>query len=135
MSHAQVWSLEEAIVAVLYSAAAIDGSLEEREREELLHCERRSKTLASLTHQDLSALNARVVERLRYGGGTLADACAMLSPEFRLPVFALALDLMMADGDLAPGEADFVNTLVLRLNLSGVDVERVSEVIVLKNSV
>lgn len=129
------WSLEEALVAVLYSGAAIDGPLEEREREALVHFERRSRTLSLLSHQDLSALNARVVDRLRYGGGTLANACATILPELRLPVFGLALDLMLADGELDSGEADFVNTLVLRLGLDGADIERVSEVMVLKNSV
>lgn len=129
------WSLEEALVAILYSAAAVDGPLAEREREELLHFERRSRTLSSLSHQALSALNARVVERLRYGGGTLADACATISLGLRLPIFALALDLMLGDGELDSGEADFVNTLVLRLGLEGPDIERVSEVMAPKNSV
>ena len=53
--------------------------------------------------------------------------------EMRLSTFAHALDLALADGELTADEADYLNTLILYLELDRDDVERVADVIVLKN--
>ena len=130
-----VWSLEQALVAVFYSAASVDGDVDEREREEILAFERRSRTLRGLKPEELKAVNRDVVDRLRYGEGSLAAACATLPAELRLAVFAQALDILLADGELKDTEADFVNTLILELKLDGQDVEEIAEVLAIKNSV
>ncbi len=130
-----VWTLEQALVAVLYSAASVDGDVDEREREEMLGFERRSRTLRGLSPEALRAVNREVVDRLRYGEGSLAAACAALPVEMRLPVFAQALDVLLADGALKDTEADFVNTLVIELKLDGQDVAGIAEVLAIKNAV
>lgn len=130
-----VWTLEQALVAVLYSAACVDDDVDEREREQMLAFERRSRTLRNMSPEELRAVNREVVDRLRYGEGSLAAACAALPPELRLGVFAQALDVLLADGALKDTEADFVNTLLLELKLDGQDVAGIAEVLAIKNSV
>lgn len=130
-----VWTLEQALVAVLYSAASVDGDVDEREREEMVAFERRSRTLKRLKPEELKAVNREVVDRLHYGEGSLAAACAALPAELRLPVFAQAFDVLLADGALKDTEADFVNTLILALKLDRQDVERIAAALAIKNSV
>jgi hypothetical protein len=43
------------------------------------------------------------------------------------------MDLVLADGDLNQDEADFLNALILHLKLDREGVERVADVIMLKN--
>ena len=130
-----VWSTQEAIVAILASAAKADGAVAEVEREALLAIEHRTKALKQLSASELSALNRRVTQRLRYGEGTLAQACATLPDQMRAPVFALAMDLMLADGALTEAEADFVNASVLAHDLEGPQVEAIAEEITIKNAI
>jgi hypothetical protein len=59
----------------------------------------------------------------------------MLPPALRLPVFAQALDIILADGDLTQRESAFLNRLAASLQLSEPDVRRIADVIVLKNTV
>jgi hypothetical protein len=70
---------------------------------------------------------------MRGGRAMLRGACAALPAEIRLPVFAHALDLVLADGELNEDEAKFLDALVLDLDLHRDDVERIANVIELKN--
>lgn len=127
------WSAPEAFVAVLFSAVTCDGELAPVEHEELLALVHRSRALKSLTPQQLSVLNTQVLERLRSSDNGLQEACQALPAEARLPVFAHALDLVLADGELNEDEADFLNAIILYLKLDRADVERIADVMVLKN--
>lgn len=127
------WSTPEAFVAVLLAAVTCDGDLAAIEHEELLALAHRSRALMSLTTRQLSELNVKVIGRLRDEEEALAQACAAIPEEMRLSLFAHALDLVLADGDLNQDEADFLNALILNLNLDRDGVERVADVITLKN--
>lgn len=128
-----VWSVPEAFIAVLFAAATCDGELASVEHEELLALVHRSRALKSLTPQQLGAINVKVAARLRDSDTALQEACVSLPDEMRLPAFAHALDLVLADGELNEEEADFLNALILHLKLHRDDVERVADVIVMKN--
>lgn len=129
------WSVPEAFLTVLFGAATCDGDLAAVEHEELLALVHRSRALKSLTAKQLSELNEKIINRMRGSEVALRDACSELPAEMRLPAFAHALDLVLADGELNQDEADFLNGLILNLNLDRADVERVADVIVMKNSV
>ncbi len=105
------------------------------EHEELLALVHRSRALKSLSAKDLSALNTTAARRLREEPDALRGACRTVPEDLRLAVFAHALDLVLADGELTEDEADFLNTLILHLGLNRDGVERVSDVIVLKNRI
>lgn len=127
------WSAPEAFVAILFSAVTCDGELTAIEHEELLALAHRSRALKTLSRQELAVLNTTVLDRLRAEETALADACGALPEEMRLAAFAHALDLVLADGELNIEEADFLNALILNLKLDREDVQKVADVIVLKN--
>lgn len=130
---AEAWTAPEAFVAVLFSAVTCDEEVNQIEHEELLALAHRSRALRAMTPSQLGQLNAKVIERLRGNSEALGEACAALPEDARLPAFAHALDLVLADGELVEDEADFLNTLILHLKLNRDDVERVADVMVMKN--
>lgn len=127
------WSIPEAFVAILLAATTCDGDLAGVEHEELLALVHRSRALKSLSMTELSDLNMKVMARLQDEPDALARACAALPEEMRLAMFAHALDLVLADGELTIDEADFLNALILDLKLDREGVAKVADVIVLKN--
>ena len=130
---AVAWSKEEAFLAVLFAAATCDGRLSSEEHEELLALVHRSRVLKVLSTDQLATINVTIALRLRDTDTALRDACVALPEEMRPTAFAQALDLVLADGQLSEDEADFLNTLILHMQLSGADVERIADVILLKN--
>ena len=129
----EAWSAPEAFVTVLLAAVTCDGGVAAPEHEELLALVHRSRALKSLTTAQLSELNIKAIARLRDQPDALAEACAALPEDMRLTVFAHALDLVLADGELSIDEADFLNALLLALKLNREDVAKIADVIVLKN--
>ena len=130
---AVAWSKEEAFLAVLFAAATCDGTLSGEEQEELLALVHRSRVLKVLSTDQLAAINVTIASRLRDADTALRNACVALPEEMRLTAFAHALDLVLADGQISDDEADFLNTLILHMHLSGADVERIADVMLLKN--
>lgn len=129
----EAWSVPEAFITVLLAAVSCDGEMAAVEHEELLALVHRSRALKSLSINQLADLNIKAVGRLRDQPGALAEACAALPPDARPSVFAHALDLVLADGELTIDEADFLNALILNLKLDRQDVAKIADVIVLKN--
>lgn len=129
------WTLQELLVAILFLAASADGDLDKVEQAEILALQRRSKSFQALKPLELAALNRRIVDSVRYGGLTLAQACAALAADARLPAFALALDLMLSDGELTRKESDFVDMLTLHLNLESGAVTQIAEVMAIRHRI
>jgi uncharacterized tellurite resistance protein B-like protein len=130
------WTPQEALFAVLFSAAVCDGGLDRIEQETLLALIHRSRALKALGDEELEDINASVSAKLHgREDEALEEACKALPPAPRLPLFALALDIILADGDLTQQEAAFLNRLAAGLQLSESDVRRVADIIILKNTV
>jgi len=128
------WSEATAYFAVLFAAATCDGKLAREEHEAMLAMTHRARVLKDLSQDQLAALNTFVVDRFREEGeAALVNACAALSAEMRLPVFAQALDIIVCDGALSTEESAYLNRLVAALRLGRADVERVADVIFVKN--
>jgi tellurite resistance protein len=127
-------SIPEAFITVLFAAVMADGEMSSEEHEEMLALVHRSRALKTLKQEQLVEINRRVVARLRDDENALQAACAALPQDARAPVFAHALDLVLADGELSEDEADFLNGLILHLDLPGEEVERIADVMALKNS-
>lgn len=127
------WTIPEAFVAVLFAAVTCDGDLAAVEHEELLALVHRSRALKSLSVNELAEINTKILGRLREAETALQDACKSLPEEMRLPLFAHAVDLVLADGELKQDEAEFLDALVRHLGLDRESVERVASVIALKN--
>jgi uncharacterized tellurite resistance protein B-like protein len=131
MTPDQAASTREAIMAVLLMAMVSDGRVKPLEDEVLHATLKRSRTLACLGEKDLHTLEARVASRL--AETTLATAAAHIPEPLRLPLFAQALDLLLADGELSEAEADFVNGLIIHLNINRDDAEPILDVLAVKN--
>ncbi len=122
---------EDAVMAVLLLARTCDGRLPPREEEAFLSKIKRSRVFRALGERGLRDLERSVANRLNEI--SLPQACAAVPPDLRAPLFAHAFELLLADGDLNEAEADFTNALILALDLTRTDVERIVDVITMKN--
>lgn len=130
------WTPQEALYALLFSATVCDGGLERIEQETLLVLIHRSRALKALGDEELEDLNASVSAKLHgREKEALEEACQALPSALRLPLFAQALDIVLADGDLTQKDSAFLNGLAANLQLSEPDVRRIEDVIILKNTV
>jgi uncharacterized tellurite resistance protein B-like protein len=127
------WSVPEAFLCLLLSAAAADGNVALEEQAEIYALARRSRALKSVAPNQLAAANASVNQRLKARPNGLQEACESLPMDMRLPVFAHCVDIILADGALLPVEADFLNKVMAFLGLDPNDGKRVMEVMLVKN--
>lgn len=126
------WTIPEAFLCVLISAAMADGDFNTEERDTIMLLARRSRALNSLTPQDLATANNTVNERMSNRPNALQEACDTLPADMCLPVFAHCVDIILSDGQLLQTEAQFLHGLVPLLDLNQDEARRVMEVLLLK---
>lgn len=129
------WSIPEAFLCLLFSAAFADGVVADVEKEEIFALTHRSRALKSLTPGQLAEINAAINQRLATRPNGLEEACGSLPTEMRLPVFAHCVDIVLADGELVQTEADFLNRVVAGMGLDPAEAQKVMDVMVTKNRV
>jgi uncharacterized tellurite resistance protein B-like protein len=127
------WSVPEAFLCLLLSAAAVDGNVALEEQGEIYALARRSRALKSVNPAQLAAANTSVNQRLKSRPDGLQEACQSLPADMRLPVFAHCVDIILADGSLLPVEADFLNKIMAFMAIDAADGKRVMEVMLVKN--
>ena len=127
------WSVPEAFLCLLLSAAAADGNVSLEEQAEIHALARRSRALKTVNPNQLAAANAAVNQRLKSRPNGIQEACESLPVDMRLPVFAHCVDIILADGALLPVEADFLNKIMSFLGIEAADGKRVMEVMLVKN--
>ncbi len=127
------WSVPEAFLCLLLSAAAVDGNVALEEQTEIHALVRRSRALKSVNPNQLAEANTSVNERLKNRPNGLQEACQSLPSDMRLPVFAHCVDIILADGSLLPIEADFLNKIMAFMAIDAADGKRVMEVMLVKN--
>jgi uncharacterized tellurite resistance protein B-like protein len=127
------WSIPEAFLCLLLSAAAADGNVAQEEQVEIQALARRSRALKTVSASQLAAANATVTQRLKDRPNGLQEACESLPMDMRLPVFAHCVDIVLADGALLAIEAEFLNKMMAYLGLDANDGKRILEVLLVKN--
>ena len=127
------WSVPEAFLCLLLSAAAADGNVSLEEQAEIHALARRSRALKSIAPSQLANANASVNQKLKNRPNGIQEACESLPMDMRLPVFAHCVDIILADGALLPVEAEFLNKISSFLGLEAADAKRVMEVLLVKN--
>lgn len=127
------WSVPEAFLCLLLSAAAADGNVALEEQAEIYALARRSRALKTVNANQLAGANAAVNQRLKARPNGLQEACESLPMDMRLPVFAHCVDIILADGALLPIEAEFLNKIMAFLGIEAADGKRVMEVMLVKN--
>ncbi len=127
------WSIPEAFLCVLLSAAIADGHLSIEEQAEIEALSRRSRALKSISPSQLAAANATINLRLKSRPNGLREACESLPTDMRLPLFAHCVDIVLADGLLLPLEVEFLNRIIMFLGIDPSEGKRVMEVLLIKN--
>src|SRR5262245_40664565 len=127
------WSVPEAFLCLILSAASVDGTVSLEEQGEIYALARRSRALKSVNANQLAQANATVTQRLKNRPNGLQEACESLPFDMRLPVFAHCVDIILSDGALLPIEADFLNRIMSYLGIEAADGKRVMEVMLVKN--
>jgi len=126
------WSIPEAYLGILVSAAVADGGFHVEEQQEIMVLARRSRALASLSAPELAAANEKVNDRLQSRPEALKEMCDTLPADMCLPVYAHCVDIILSDGELQASEAQFLERLVPMLDIDPESARRVMEVLLLK---
>ena len=113
---------EEAFMALLLSAVWIDRKDDAREIEAKRVLEKRSRTLAALSPDQIKAIKERlrprtIPDRINH---LIEDACSSLAAEkvdVRLSIFAHCVDMVFADRRVDKLEKSFLTELIRRLSL------------------
>lgn len=127
------WSVPEAFLCLLLSAAMSDGHMAVEEQAEIETLSRRSRALKPYSVSQLATVNANISLRLRTRPEGLREACESLPTDMRLPLFAHCVDIVLADGVLLPVEVDFLNRVMKHLSIDPAEGRRVMEVLLIKN--
>ncbi|MEL6754189.1 MAG: tellurite resistance TerB family protein [Pseudomonadota bacterium] len=131
--HQSDWTIPEAFLCLILSAAFADGEVSAEEQEEIRAIAHRSRTLKSMDANELAEANRIVLQRRKDRPDWLGEACEALPREMHLSVFAHCLDITLADGALVPAEAAFLEQLVAVLGILPGDAELITKVLTMKN--
>lgn len=125
----------EAFLCIVSLAAVADRGMTVLESDRLQQLTRHWWESGVLREDEVNDLHSAVGARLREGSeAALQAAGAALPVSCRLPVFAQALDIMLANGVLTPAEATFSDALESALSLEASEARKIRECMALKNA-
>ncbi len=127
------WTIPEAFLCLILSVAFADGNVSLEEQEEIRAIAHRSRTLKGMSQNELAAANKTILERRDNRPNWLDEACSALPSDMHLSVFALCLDIALADSVLLPTEAEFLQELLSRLHITEEEAQLLTKVIAAKN--
>ncbi|MEL7479952.1 MAG: tellurite resistance TerB family protein [Pseudomonadota bacterium] len=127
------WTIPEAYLCLIISAAFSDGDLAPEEKQEIAALVTRSRTMKRLSQSELAKVNQTVNQRMQERKEGLEQACQALPSDMRLSVFAHCVDIVLADGELRQSEADFLNRITEMLTLDADDAKNILTAVMIKN--
>jgi uncharacterized tellurite resistance protein B-like protein len=129
------WTIPQAFLCLLLSAAVSDGHLAPEELAEI-HClSIRSRALKSLGAAGLVKANAEVSQRLKDRPRGLQEACEALPDDLRLPVFSHCVEIVLADGELLQPEVEYLSKIADYMGIAPEDAQYVMKALLIKNRV
>jgi uncharacterized tellurite resistance protein B-like protein len=125
----------EAVTAILVAAVAADGTLVEQEAERLNALLPSMRLFRQTSAAHLQRLTETALDII---GSTDPDAlllaCAEVIPEsLRAPLFALAVELVIVDGEVSQTETRFVDSLKFALGIDDEIAANIIEVLLIKS--
>jgi tellurite resistance protein len=125
----------EAFAAITLSAIASDGYLSDEESRGISLALSRMKMYRSYPNDVMQRMFDKLLGILRREGmNSLFDSAKDSLPyELRESAFAVATDLILADGVVADEEQEFLNDLYQALSLDAEVATRIVEVMMIKN--
>ena len=128
-------SHSEAIAAVIVGSVAVDGVLRTEEAERLHEVLSSTRWVLGTGVEATARVTKHALDLItEYGLPAVLDACAKaIPPEWHPTAFALAIDVMLADGRLGSRESALIDRLQNVLRLDDSLARRIVEVLVIKN--
>ncbi|MEL6471141.1 MAG: tellurite resistance TerB family protein [Cyanobacteria bacterium J06623_4] len=125
----------EAFAAICLVAIASDGYLSESEELEMNMCLSRMQLFKDATEESLARMKAYLVDGIKKHGPNelIKSAKVALPPNLAPTAFAIAVDLIFADGTVSREEQVFVDDLRRLLMISDELAIKVVEVMTIKN--
>jgi tellurite resistance protein len=125
----------EAFAAITVAAIASDGYLSDKEARSLCATLSRMKLFKNYTDDAIASMFDMLLNTIRREGMNFVFNTAKdsLNPDMREAAFAVAADLVLADGMLAHEERDFLNDLYQSLGISSDTAKQVMDVMSIKN--
>jgi tellurite resistance protein len=129
-------SPQEAFVSLLIASARADGSVSVHEANSIEQIVDGMQLFRGQSHQDLQQVFTKAADRIKtHGVPTVVQAAAAVVPaELRPTAFAVAVDLMLSDGQLSPKEERFGDELRALLKVERDTAARIIDVLRTKNA-
>jgi uncharacterized tellurite resistance protein B-like protein len=132
---ASTLTMREAVTAILVAAVAADGALVEQEAERLNALLPSMRVFRQTSAAHLQRLTETALDIIgSTGPDALLPACAEVIPEsLRAPLFALAVELVIVDGEVSQTETRFVDSLKSALGIDDEIAANIIEVLLIKS--
>jgi uncharacterized membrane protein YebE (DUF533 family) len=129
-------SPQEAFVTLLIAAARADGTVSAHEANTIEHTVSGMKLFRDHGHESLHAVVGAAVERIKQDGlsAVVKRAAAAIPKTLAATMFAVAVDLMLADGLLSDKEESFTDELRALLNVETDEAAKIVDVLRTKNA-
>lgn len=126
---------QDAFTGVVMSAVAADGVISQEEALSVMTVLSRMKLYAGTSQGQMKAMLDRAVNTLRKDGPSplVAAAKETLPPDLRDTAFAVAADLVLADGVVEEKEKKFLEELQKAMGVPDDVALKITEVLVIKN--
>ena len=131
----EAFSPAEAFAAITLTATASDGYLSEEESRGITATLSRMKLFRSYPHEVMNRLFDKLLGILQRDGiNTLFDTAKESLPlDLREAAFAVAADLVLAEGIVTEEEHNFLNDLYQALGISSEIARQILQVMMIKN--
>lgn len=125
----------EAFSAVMLVTVAADGHISDEEAETVINVSNRMALFKNQTANDFNQMMNKLIGLLKkHGPDTLLQrAFAGLPKELRETAFAVAADLVFADGSVESDEKELLETIQRAMGISDDLALKILEVLVIKN--
>ncbi len=129
------FSRPEGVVAVLVGCMAVDGVLRAAEARRLIEVLKSTRLALGSDPEGPGSVARRALDAIGAHGlpAVLAEAARAIPPELHATTFALAIDLMLADGRLGSRENAMIDRLERTLRIDEDLAGKIIEVLLIKN--
>lgn len=126
---------QEAFVGVIMSAVAADGTISQEEALSVMTVLSRMKLYQGTNQNQMKSMLDRTVNTLKSQGPAplIAAAKETLPADMRDTAFAVAADLVLADGVVADTEKKFLEDMQKAMGVADDVALKITEVLVIKN--
>ncbi len=126
---------QEAFTGILFATVAADGVISQEEMLSVVTILNRMKLYQGMNEKQMRAVLDKVMNILKKQGAApiIAAAKETLDAPMKETAFAVAADLMLADGTVADEEKKLLEELQKALEIPDAQALKITEVLVIKN--